>query len=376
MDRAAFSFVKTDLEDKIVLLTGPRQCGKTTLSRMLFADAVYFNHDEASHRLELLQKSWPRDAPLVIFDELHKMRNWKRWLKGIYDTEGVRPRLLVTGSARLDTHRKVGDSLAGRFFQHRLHPLDMKEVAANAPIKLDDAFERLLRLGGFPEPFLKNSESFANRWRKSHLDIILRQDLPDLEGVRDIQAIETLVELLKGRVGSTISYSNLAEDLQRDAKTIKRWLAILENMYVVFKITPYHGNVARSLLKEPKYYFYDTGHVQGDDGARLENLVACALLKEAHRQEDTAGETIKLHYLRTKDGREVDFLWVKNRVAHTMLETKWADDHPHPHFAHFKKFFPAAAMLQVVRTLKRRKDYPSGPRIVSAEHWLATLDDL
>ncbi|MDP3286077.1 MAG: AAA family ATPase, partial [Desulfobacterales bacterium] len=147
MDRFLTSFLKNDLSQKIVLLTGPRQAGKTTIAQMLVQDFDYFNYDLAEHRVALMEKSWRRDCELVIFDELHKMKNWKSWLKGIYDTRGLKPPMFVTGSSRLDTARKMGDSLAGRFFQYRLHPFDLKEV--KSVFSPEEAFERLMRFGGF-----------------------------------------------------------------------------------------------------------------------------------------------------------------------------------------------------------------------------------
>jgi hypothetical protein len=309
---------------------------------------------------------------LVIFDELHKMKNWKSWLKGIYDTRGLTPPMLVTGSARLDTARKVGDSLAGRFFQFRLHPLDLKEVKADlAP---QDAFDRLLKFGGFPEPFLKGEEIFYNRWKKSHLDIILRQDLLDLESVRSIADLETLIELLRRRVGSPVSCNSLAGDLQRDPKTIKRWLELLERMYVVFKVTPYHKNIARSLLKEPKYYFYDTGQVSGEAGAKLENMVAGALLKELHFLEDTMGRSCMLHYLRDKEGREIDFLVMIDKRPVLMIEVKWSEDSLSRNFSVFSKYLPRTPGVQLVGKLDREKSYDSGTRILKAAPWLAGMD--
>lgn len=97
--------------------------------------------------------------------------------------------------------------------------------------------------------------------------------------MRDIQSIETLIELLRTRVGSPVSANSLARDLGKSPNTVRHWLGLLEDLYVIFKIVPWHRNVARALLKEPKYYFYDTAMVRGDKGVRLENLVACALLK-------------------------------------------------------------------------------------------------
>jgi predicted AAA+ superfamily ATPase len=157
MDRYLLNSIKQDLDSKIILITGPRQCGKTTLSRLLAYEYDYLNYDLAEHRLLLAEKSWDRKKPLVIFDELHKMENWKSWLKGIYDVEGIPPSLVVTGSARMDAFRKVGDSLAGRHFTYRLHPLDYKEAIELTDLPAKTILERLLTIGGFPEPFLDGS---------------------------------------------------------------------------------------------------------------------------------------------------------------------------------------------------------------------------
>lgn len=365
--------VKKDLPHKIVLVTGPRQCGKTTFSKQLVADYDYLNFDSAEDRQILQEKSWDRQKPLLIFDELHKMKNWKRWLKGVYDTEGIPPQMLVTGSAKLDTYRKVGDSLAGRFFQFRLHTIDLKEALEYWKKTPEEIFDRLMKCSGFPEPFFKGSETYYRRWQRSHLDIILRQDLLDLYAVHDIKSIETLVHLLKKRVGSTVSYANLANDLQKDQTTIKRWLQLLENLYVIYRVTPYHKNIARSLLKEPKYYFYD--HMQADDiaGARLENIVANAILKKLHFIEDTEGKQTHLHYVRTKEGKEVDFLIVIDDKPTQLIEVKKSDGDPSPHFAFFSKYLPDTQLIQLVLSLKREKTYPSGLQVRSLLTWLAKM---
>ncbi len=182
MKRYITKYIQEDLDKKIILLTGPRQAGKTTLSKMLDNNFDYFDYDNVDDRTSLLERSWDRSKSFIIFDELHKLKNWKSWIKGIYDKEGIPPSLVVTGSARLDTYKKVGDSLAGGFFQFRLHPLDLKEIhMLLKPDDLEDGLDKLLSLGGFPEPFLNGTSRFYNRWKKSHLDIILKQDLIDLE---------------------------------------------------------------------------------------------------------------------------------------------------------------------------------------------------
>lgn len=373
MKRYLQPYITQDLPSKIVLITGPRQCGKTTLTKQLYSSFDYFNYDSAENRLALKRQSWDRHKKLIIFDELHKMNGWKRWLKGIYDTEGIPAEIIVTGSARLDMRKKMGDSLAGRYFQFRLHPLDLKEAHQYIKGDINQLFDQLWQCSGFPEPFLKASETYYKRWRRSHLDIILRQDLIDLYTGRDIQAIETLVLLLKERIGSTVSYANLARDLERDPNTIKRWLQLLENLYVIFRVTPYHKNIARSLLKEPKYYFYDHTYAENNHGARLENLVACALLKELQFIEDTQGLQTSLNYLRTKDGKEIDFLICIERKPVLMLEIKWSDETPANGFHHFSQFLPQPRKIQLVKELTREKTYPDGLEIRSLLPWLRNL---
>lgn len=375
MNRYLAQYIQEDLDKKIILLTGPRRVGKTTLSKMLKNDFDYFNYDSVDDRLALLERSWDRSKPLIISDELHKLKNWKSWLKGIFDNEGIPPSIVVTGSARLDTYKKVGDSLAGRFFQFRLHPFDLKEIHALAGSDDPETeLDRLLSFGGFPEPFLNGTHRFYNRWKRSHLDIILKQDLLDMVNVHQISQIETLIQLLKHRVGSPISYSSLAKDLQCSDKTVKSWLTLLENLYVIFMVPPYHKNIARAIQKSPKFYFYDTGQVLGDQGIKLENTVACAIQKELHFREDCLGEEGALYYLKNKEGKEVDFCIFKDGIAGTLVEVKWNDANLSANFEIFKKYFPDAKMVQISKNLEREKTFPNGAEVRRASKWLAELD--
>ena len=369
MQRALLKTMQADIGNKILLLTGPRQCGKTTLSRMLSGNYQYLNYDLAEHRLLMEEKSWDRDKPLIIFDELHKRPNWKSWLKGIYDVEGIPPAMIVTGSAKLSAFHKVGDSLAGRHFQYRLHPLDVQEVVAHSDITADEALTRLMTVGGFPEPFLNGSPRFYNRWKRSHIDLILREDLITLTAVRDIQSIEKLIELLRSRVGSPVSANSLARDLHKSPNTIQHWLKLLEDFYVIFKLTPWHKNVARALLKEPKYYFYDSGMVQGEDGIKLENIVACALLKAVHYEIDVNGENYQLHYVRNRDGYELDFLVAHNNQPTQLIEVKWADSRLSKNFSRILADADVRR-TQVVGELAENKSFPTGERVEAAAHFL------
>jgi predicted AAA+ superfamily ATPase len=197
--------------------------------------------------------------------------------------------------------------------------------------------------------------------------------LIDLENVQQITSIETLIQLLKKKIGSPISYSSLAQDLQCSDKTVKRWLAILETLYVVFKAPPFHRNIARSILKAPKYYFYDTGQVPDDPGMKLENLVACALLKETHFREDCLGEIWDVFYIRNKDGREIDFVLTKGDSPVLMVEVKWKGEERSPNFAFFDKYLADAKKVQIVKELKREKTWPDGLEMRTARNWLSEM---
>ncbi len=365
-------FIVTDLDKKIVLLAGPRQSGKTTLAKSLPFDAVeYLNFDELSHRQKIIKKNWSRKANLVILDELHKMAKWKSWVKGLYDTEGVRPRILVTGSARLDIFRKGGDSLAGRHFLMRMHPFSVAELKDRE--NPDDILQGIMERGGFPEPYLSRSELEAKRWRASHLDVILRQDMLDLEQIRNIVGVETLVELLASRVGAPISMRNLSLDLQVTPQTVQRWILLLERLFVIFIVRPYSKKIARSLLKEPKIYFYDTGRVHDVGGSRLENAVACALLKRQHFLADTRGIKCELFYLRDREKREVDFLTVLDNKPEFLIEVKSSDEDFSPSLRYFAERIPATSVLQLVQNLHASKTHRLGS-IENAANWLASLE--
>jgi uncharacterized protein len=372
MDRSIKASILADMDKKIVLVSGPRQVGKTYLSKSLVSEYEYFSYDDPEHRARLLEKSWDRAKPLLILDELHKMPEWKTYLKAIFDVEGIPPAIVVTGSARMDAFRKIGDSLAGRYFAYRLHPFDVRELSKQ--MEPAAILERILRVGGFPEPFLENDEVFYARWRRTHLDAILRQDLLDLATISDIQGIETLLELLRSRVGSPVSYANLAADLQKDPKTIKSWLLILENLFVVFAVRPWHRNIARAILKAPKYYFFDTGQVKAGDGARLENAVACSLRKALDGVEDARGVEGALHYLRTKEGKELDFALSIDSELRQCFEVKLGDDSRSPSFDAFGDAIANCSRVQLVGRLARGKTYPDGVEMRDAARYLADLD--
>ncbi len=374
MERYLTKHVTKYAQNKIIFISGPRQTGKTTLSKKLFEDFLYLNFDSLPDRIFLKNQTWDRTKKAVIFDEIHKMKNWKSWLKGIFDKEGSTPKILVTGSAKLNTARKVGDSLAGRFLNYRLHPLDLKELDACSSETELDSWNRLKKLSGFPEPFFANDEEFYKLWSRSHLDIILRQDLLDLESVKSMVAIEDLVGLLARRVGSQISFANLAQDLSVDPKTVKRWIEILENLFVFFRITPYSPKLSRMITKQPRLFFFDSCRIQSQKGAQLENLVACALVKEIDFLADTKGLNFSLHYLRDKEKHEVDFLICYDRKPTLLIEVKSQDTARHFGLDYFAPRLKIKYRFQLVDGLKEDINYPDGHKIVSMEKFLTNLN--
>ena len=234
--------------------------------------------------------------------------------------------------------------------------------------------DRLLSYSGFPEPYLEQNRTFYRLWEKTHIDTIISQDLISLESPRHITKIETLIELLKDSVGNPVSCSKLAEKLEGcSPKTVAVWLEWLERLYILFRVNPYSKSIVRSLKKMPKYYFYNWALVKKDKGLMFENFIACSLLKENHFREDTAGERRGLYYLRNKDKQEVDFLLTKNNEPLALIESKWSEDHLHPHFKVFSKYFNKIQKIQLVKDLKREKTFPDGSEIRRASSWLAQM---
>jgi hypothetical protein len=372
----------------MVLLAGPRQVGKTTLARRLLRErglGLYLSWDSRADRREIRAARWPGDRALVVLDELHKWRGWKGWLKGEFDKHRDHIRFLVTGSARLDVYRRGGDSLQGRYHHHRLHPFSVAEVASEArpraipvgrelelPPRGDPQLvEALLRTGGFPEPFLAQSDRALRRWQKERLDRFFREDVRDLEQVRDLSTFQLLADLLPEKVGSLLSLNALREDLEVSHRALTHWMAVLETMYHVFRVRPFGGPRARSLSKMPKAYLWDWGLVP-DRAARFENLVGSHLLKLVHFLDDAEGLDAGLHYLRDREGREVDFLVTVGRKPWFAVEVKAGDARVEPALPHFKERLSIPWAYQV--TLEGTRDYvQDGVRVVPASRFLAAL---
>ena len=271
-------FVRADLKEKMVFLSGPRQVGKTTLALQLLkgdeTHPAYFNWDDEKDQKRLLNQEFPPHQKLLVFDEIHKYLRWRNYLKGLYDKTKSRRQYLITGSARLEIYRRGGDALTGRYYSYQLHPLSLKEIDKKCHFS---SIEPLLKFGGFPEPFFRQSETKLRKWQMERNQQVLRDDLQSLEKIEEIVLVSRLAERLPALVGSPLSVNALREDLQVAHKTVQNWLHILEKLFVIFRLAPYGAPTIRAVKKEMKMYLWDWTMVS-DAGYRFENMVACQLL--------------------------------------------------------------------------------------------------
>ena len=366
--------VLTDLGRKMVLLAGPRQCGKTTLAKKLLESEAsgdqtrYLNWDALEDRDLILEERFPTGPGLLVLDEIHKYSRWRQVLKGLYDKRKEEIRILVTGSAKLDHYRQGGDSLQGRYHFHRLHPLSYAEIGGSNPNDLND----LLTLGGFPEPFLSGSEKTARRWSKEYRSRLVVEDLQDLEQVKDIALVQQLVLRLPKLVASPLSINSLREDLQVAHQTVARWLTILENLYMIFRIYPFGGPSIKAVKKEAKHYHLDWT-VVNDPGARLENLVACHLLKWCNFMEDSEGRSLELRFYRDRNGREVDFVILEDERPIRFIECKTAQGRSTRGLFYLKSNYPEVQAVQIDTQTTTDTINRDGVRLVGVAQFLGEL---
>ncbi len=368
------------LDPKMRFVAGPRQSGKTILARSILqkhrSEGLLFNWDVPSvrrryredslfYRTEMkgLRKAW------ACFDEIHKQRRWKNILKGVYDADGHKLRILVTGSARLDLFRRSGDSLAGRFFLFHLSPMLQGELLGHrapavppadprewigehlyprAEKAAKEAFEQLWHYGPFPEPLLKANARFASLWRRNYLDSVVRGDLRDLTRIRDLDLVEALIELLPWRVGAPFSANAVREDLEVAQATVKRMMGHLERLMFTFSLAPYTKKVTRPVKKERKVYLYDWSSIE-DPGARFENFVAVELLARTQLWTESGGDEWNLQFVRNREGKETDFLILRRRKPWCLLECKTRKSKVESHHLLFARKLGKLPVIQLLR---------------------------
>jgi uncharacterized protein len=344
-------------------ITGPRQCGKTSMakSRLKQEDCPenYFNWDEKKTR-DLYRKEGDFVYGLrarggkkwVCFDEMHKMPKWKNILKGFFDANEKDTVFLVTGSARLEIFRRSGDSLAGRYFQFRLNPLILAEYEGRSYADAEDggdarefvekslgnegrqsAMKEMLNLGPFPEPLIRGEKAFASLWHDNYMERIIKEDMRDLTMVRELEKVVDLVHMMPSRIGSPLSVNSLREDLEMNHATVKKYVAHLSSMYALFLLPPFTANLNRPVKKEKKAYFYDYALIP-DEGARFENFVALELLSRVELWNNSGKGKYGLYFVRSAAGKESDFLMTKNNRPYILFEAKLNQKNIESHHKH------------------------------------------
>ncbi len=367
--------VKEDLQKKMVFISGPRQSGKTTLAKEIADSEVkkgmknyYLTWDSAEDREKIIRERFPSGKGIIILDEIHKYSRWRQVVKGLFDTRKDELQIMVTGSGKLDYYRRGGDSLQGRYNFYRLYPFTLPEI-----INIDEnPLSRLMQMGGFPELFLAGSEREARRWRMQYRTRILYDDLTSLENVKDVGLLELLSNRLPDLTGSPLSINAIREDLQVSHKTAARWLDILENLYMIFRIYPFGKPEIRAVKKEAKHYHFDWMLIE-DEAIRFENLVAVHLLKWAHFQEDYEGIKTELRFFRNREGKEVDFVLIQKKSPIMFVESKLRNRKPEPALRYLKKRFPDTKAVQVSLYGDDDVTTKDGIRLVSANKFLLEL---
>jgi len=394
-------WVDFNKEKNLVLISGPRQAGKTTLAKDIAAKepvSLYFNYDIPTNKARILQDpaffekvDRKKGAlPLIILDEIHKYIDWKNYLKGIYDGYSDEFRFLVSGSGRLDLSRKRGDSLAGRYRHFHLFPFTVGEIfSSSMGIKGDDilleiperrpevqeAWDTMFQVSGFPEPFLKGTKLKYQRWAKSYHSQVIRDDIRDEYAVRQVDSMETLYFLLSQCIGSPFSSSNHARTLNISHKTVSSWITVFERFSLIFKLRPYSKRISRSLVKEPKIYFYDYCRVQ-DAALRLENMIAVELSRAVTLWSDFGLGEYELWYLRNKEKEEVDFLVTKSGKPQFMVEAKLSDTAVSQHLMKFQNVLniPAIQLVNKPGIARKIKNGSNKILITSTANWLTCLN--
>jgi predicted AAA+ superfamily ATPase len=379
--------------DHMSFLVGPRQVGKTTMAKQWisshgFDGRHYLSFDQLKTRKAFsAETDWidklrlPQKKSLLVLDEIHKMRHWKRALKGVYDVFKDDFFLIVTGSGRLDAFQRGGDSLAGRFDCYNLFPLTPAELAGKTPagevslsriLSSDPLSTSLvsdwLELGGFPEPFFSGSRAKMLRWWSQYTIRVTEEDMRDLTALQSIDLMRQLVGMLPARVGSPLSINSLREDLDTSFETVKRYVRIMSQLFFTFELPAFHQKIHRAVKKEKKVYFFNHAILE-EAGCRFENAIAIALQKWVSALNEQAMGPFSLHYLRDQDRREVDFLIAEKGRPILLIEAKNSDLQPSPAGLYYHRRLKIP-FIQVIRSpgVKRKTEFGA---ILSAEYLLA-----
>ncbi len=389
-------------EKSMVFLAGPRQVGKTTLVQLIsefFPNSLYCNWDIPEHRVRLIEdpkffeavERNDNSTPLIVFDEIHKYKDWKNYLKGVYDQFHDSYQFLVSGSGRLDIYQKGGDSLAGRYCLFHLWPFTVAELGEKN-VTLDEFLKNPLRISmkggsnlkkmwsqlsersGFPEPYLSNRITTYRRWSSIYSQQLVREDIRDLTGIKSMGQVETLYLLLPSKVGSPLSVPSLARDLKVSYNSVQNWLSVFERFFLTLSISPWTDKITRAIQKERKVYQWDTPRIK-DPAARFENMVALELWRAVRTWNDMGYGSFSLHFIKNKEQQEVDFLIVDGRKPLVLVEAKFSDTQPSRALKNFQRALdiPAVQLTNEGQGYRIVSNGNQSILVAPAYHWLPGL---
>ncbi|HZF08559.1 MAG TPA: ATP-binding protein [Thermoanaerobaculia bacterium] len=345
----------------VLTLTGPRQSGKTTLSRMAFPDHPYVSLENPA------QRGFAEEDPLAflaryphgaILDEVQRVPQIFSYLQGLVDEDPRPGRFLLTGSQNLALVGAVTQSLAGRTTLTELLPLSLAEIRRfpEPPADLDT----LLWQGGYPRIYERHLP--AHEWLADYTATYVERDVRQLIKVGDLLLFQTFLRLCASRTGQILNLSSLANDCGVSQPTARSWLSVLEASYIVFRLPPFFANLGKRLIKAPKLYFYDAGlaasllNLESPGqlathplrGALFETWVVAEVTK-AHLHR---GHRPRLSYYRDRSGLEIDLILEKGSDL-VLVEIKSAQTPSSYPFAAFERFGAALAGEEAPRIAGR-----------------------
>lgn len=314
----------------ILVITGPRQSGKTTFLKTEFSDFRYVSLENPDTR-EFAENDTRGFLEAyndkVIFDEVQQVPKLFSYLQGIVDDNKVMGQFILSGSQNFNLMASITQSLAGRVAIFRLFPFDLSEMkAANW---LRDSLPEVMIKGFYPAIF--DREIDPTKYYRDYIDTYVKRDISQLVNVQDTQTFKKFINLCAERASQQLNYTNLARDAGVSHTTVRNWLSHLDTSYITFSVHPFYKKYGKRLVKSPKLYFYDTGllcrllNIKLEElnplhphwGALFENLVVSELHKQAaHRLLDR-----EFYYWRDSNGNEVDLLFNEN-LALNLIEIK------------------------------------------------------
>lgn len=302
---------------RALCITGPRQSGKTTLSKQLASDKTYVNFEnpsvqyEAEQNPEFFLKKFTKGA---VFDEVQRVPIIFRYLQGILDSSSKRGQFILTGSNNFLIHEQVSQSLAGRAGYLSLLPLSYAELIDS---KLADKnVNKHILTGGYPE--IWNEKLVTNIWMGSYIQTYVQRDVRLLRNITNLAAFNRFIYLVANYAGQILNRDELAKKTGVDTKTILAWLGLLESSYIIFQLQPWYNNMNKRIIKSPKVYFYDTGLLCYVLGIKSESVLKKNrvygtifenwVISEIRKNNFNSARNDGMFFFRDSTGNEIDLI--------------------------------------------------------------------